>query len=158
MFSCSWAGSLSILNNIMEKYVNTDVCLHQLPPSPLYASLPRKWTRCLILALAQAVTRPSLGRSLNGTQAVDPSSHNLMFVKVPEQTSTEQLRVNDVWGDGHREGENEVFKFPMKTSPAANLQNRSVSRSLSGEFFHVLGENSLIRLVIVANIKKVKIL
>ena len=84
------------------------------PPSPLYASLPRKWTRCLILALAQAVTRPSLGRSLNGTHSVDPSSHNLVFVKVPEQTSTEQLRVNDVWGDGHREGENEVTRSQCK--------------------------------------------
>ena len=128
------------------------------PPSPLYVSLPRKWTRCLILALAQPVTRPSLSHSLNGTQCVDPSSHNLMSVKVPEQTSTEQLRVNDVWGDGHREGENEVFKCPLQTSPAANPQNRSVSRSLSGEFFHVLGENSLIRLVIVANIEQVEIL
>ena len=116
MFCCSWAGSLSIPNNIMEKYANTDVCLHQLPsfPSPLYASLPEKWTRCLILALAQAVTPPSLGCSLNGTQSVDPSSHNLMFVKVPEQTSTEQLRVKDVWGDRHREGENEVTSSQCK--------------------------------------------
>ena len=64
----------------------------------------------MILAPAQAVTPPSLGCSLNGTQSVDPSSHNLMFVKVPEQTSTEQLRVNDVWGDGHREGKNEVSR------------------------------------------------
>ena len=48
------------------------------------------------------------------------------------------------------------YKFPMQTSPAANPQNRSVSRSLSGEFFHVLGENSLIRLVIIAiNIEQV---
>ena len=84
------------------------------PPSPLYASLPRKWTRCLILALARAVTRPSLGRSLNGTHSVDPSSHNLMFVKVPEQTSTEQLKGKDVWGDGHREGKNEVTSSHCK--------------------------------------------
>ena len=64
----------------------------------------------MILALVRAVTRPSLGGSPNDSRSVDPSSHNLMFVKVPEQTSTEQLRVNDVWGDGHREGKNEVSR------------------------------------------------
>ena len=39
----------------------------------------------------------------------------------------------------------------MKMSGVTNIvkeKMRSVSRSLSGEFFHVLGENSLIRYII----------
>ena len=50
------------------------------------------------------------------------------------------------------------FHVPNENFPAANRQNRSVSRSLSGEFFHVLGENSLIRLVMISiNIEQVEI-
>ena len=109
---------------------NGEICEYGcLPPSapPLSLALctrvsPESGQDVWFLLSPQAVTRPSLVHSLNGTQCVDLSSHNLMFFKVPEQTSTKQLRVNDVWGDGHREGENEVHQCPVQTSPAANLK------------------------------------